>query len=79
MPKNNRGYVTLGDSKNTSEFACESIKHWWNNYGKTAYPNANSILARCDGGGSNNSNHCIFKQDLQKLYQFHKVMLLAKV
>ena len=63
----NRGYVTLGNSKDTSEFACESIKHWWNNYGKAAYPNANSILAKCDGGGSNNANHYIFKQDLQKL------------
>lgn len=63
----NRGYVTLGNSKDTSEFACDSIKHWWNNYGKAAYPNANSILAKCDGGGSNNANHYIFKQDLQKL------------
>ena len=31
------------------------------------YPNANSILAKCDGGGSNNANHYIFKEDLQKL------------
>jgi hypothetical protein len=63
----NRGYITLGNSKDTSEFACESLKNWWNNYGKATYPNANSILARCDGGGSNNANHYIFKEDLQKL------------
>jgi Rhodopirellula transposase. len=24
-------------------------------------------LAKCDGGGSNNANHYIFKEDLQKL------------
>lgn len=41
----NRGYITLGNSKDTSEFACESIKDWWNNYGKAAYPDATSILA----------------------------------
>lgn len=63
----NRGYVTLGNSKDTSEFACEALKHWWNYYGKALYPHANSILAKCDGGGSNNANHYIFKQDLQKL------------
>ena len=63
----NRGYITLGNSKDTSEFACESLKNWWNNHGKATYPNANSILAKCDGGGSNNANHYIFKEDLQKL------------
>jgi hypothetical protein len=31
------------------------------------YPNATSILAKCDGGGSNNANHYIFKENLQKL------------
>jgi len=63
----NRGYITLGNSKDTSEFACECLKNWWNNYGKSAYPNATSILAKCDGGGSNNANHYIFKEYLQKL------------
>ena len=62
-----KGYITLGNSKDTSEFACESLKKWWNNHGKATYPNANSILAKCDGGGSNNANHYIFKEDLQKL------------
>ena len=63
----NRGYITLGNSKDTSEFACEYLKNWSNNYGKFIYPNATSILAKCDGGGSNNANHYIFKKDLQKL------------
>ena len=56
-----RGYITLGNSKDTSEIACEALKKWWNNYGNVTYPNANSILAKCDGGGSNNANHYIFK------------------
>ena len=65
--QNNRGYLTLGISKDTSEFACEAIKSWWTNYGICLYPQAHSILIKCDGGGSNNSNHYIFKSDLQKL------------
>jgi hypothetical protein len=60
--------ITLGNSKDTSEFACESLKKGWNNYGKATYPNAYSILAKCDGGGSNNAHHYIFKEDLQKLF-----------
>ncbi|MEG4029952.1 MULTISPECIES: ISAzo13 family transposase [unclassified Microcoleus] len=65
--QHNRGYLNLGISKDTSEFACESIKLWWVNYGTLIYPQADSILINCDGGGSNNSNHHIFKSDLQKL------------
>lgn len=63
----NLGYITLSESKDTSEFACDCIKHWWNNYGKQLYPNATSILILCDGGGSNGSRSNIFKEDLQKI------------
>ncbi len=63
----NRGYINLGISKDTSEFACDSIYHWWYNEGQYLYPQATSILALCDGGGSNNARHNIFKEDLQKL------------
>jgi hypothetical protein len=38
----NREYITLGNSKDTSEFACEALKNWWDNYGKATYPNANT-------------------------------------
>ena len=63
----NRGYINLGISKDTSEFACDSLRHWWYNEGQYLYPQATSILALCDGGGSNNARHNIFKEDLQKL------------
>lgn len=63
----NRGYINLGSSKDTSEFACDSIRNWWYNEGQNLYPRATSILALCDGGGSNNVRHNIFKEDLQKL------------
>jgi hypothetical protein len=64
--QNNRGYLILGISKDTSEFACEAIKIWWIKYGISLDPQAHLILIKC-GGGSNNSNHCIFKLELQKL------------
>jgi Rhodopirellula transposase DDE domain len=63
----NVGYIQIGISRDTSEFACDSIRYWWNTYGKACYPLATSILLLCDGGGSNSSRHYIFKQDLQAL------------
>ncbi len=63
----NIGYVQVGTSHDTSEFACDSFRHWWYDYGCKNYPNATSILVLCDGGGSNSSRHYLFKQDLQIL------------
>lgn len=65
--QHNTGYINLGTSHDTSEFACDCIRNWWVNEGRFNYPNATSILVLCDGGGSNSSRHYIFKQDLQAL------------
>lgn len=65
--KQNIGYIHLGTSKETSEFACDCLRNWWYQCGRYDYPHATSILLLCDGGGSNSSRHYIFKQDLQKL------------
>lgn len=62
-----RGYIHIGTSHDTSEFACDSIRYWWQQYGHVQYSAASSILVLCDGGGSNSSRHYIFKQDLQAL------------
>jgi hypothetical protein len=63
----NEAYVSIGTSRDTSEFACDSIRNWWYSFGKIHYPNANSILMLMDGGGSNSSRHYVFKHDLQTL------------
>ena len=63
------GYIHIGTSKDTTEFACDSIKYWWHNFGHSLYPNATSILILCDGGGSNSSHYYIFKEDIQNLVQ----------
>jgi len=63
----NTGYIHLGTSHDTSEFACDCIRDWWYKQGHLDYPHATTILVLCDGGGSNSSRHYIFKQDLQAL------------
>lgn len=64
--KRNAGHITLGTSHDTSQFACDSFALWWRRHGQRAYPQATSILLLCDGGGSNNCRHHVFKEDLQR-------------
>jgi hypothetical protein len=63
----NKAHVNLGTSRDTTEFACDSVGHWWENHGKYDYPAATQLLLMCDGGGSNPSNSSLFRQDLQTL------------
>lgn len=65
----NIGYIMLGTSHDTSEFACDCIIQWWEQYGKQAYPFATSLLLLCDCGGSNNARYYIFKDMLQRAAQ----------
>ncbi len=63
----NFGYIHIGTSHDTAAFACDCLRHWWQQYGRHQYPTATSILVLCDGGGSNSSRQYLFKQDLQAL------------
>ena len=62
----NNGFVNVGIDHNTSEFAVESIRQWWNKIGKINYPNAKELLICADGGGSNASRSRLWKFYLQK-------------
>jgi hypothetical protein len=70
--KQNRGYIHLGTSHDTGEFACDSLKDWWERFGRVAYPEAKSLMLLCDGGGSNpadteRSQAHLFRTDVQGL------------
>lgn len=62
-----QGQIMIGNSHDTSQFSCAAIRNWWYKIGCILYPFALRLLILCDGGGSNNSRHYIFKEDLQKL------------
>ncbi len=53
VENDNTAFVNLGTDHDTSEFAVESIRRWWNHVGKINFPNTKKILITCDGGGSN--------------------------
>ncbi len=62
----NRGFVSVGMSAETAEFAVESIRRWWRSFGRRHYPNAHRLLICCDGGGSNGSRNNGWKVHLQQ-------------
>jgi hypothetical protein len=62
----NEGFVNLGISKDTSEFAVESISRWWLAVGKNTYPNVSRLYINCDSGGSNGVRNKLFKLQLQE-------------
>ena len=64
---NNEGYVNVGISADTAEFAVNSIRNWWQYMGKERYPNATCLYINADGGGSNGSRCKLWKIKLQAL------------
>jgi len=59
--------VSVGVSKDTAEFAVQSIRDWWEEMGKTLYKNSKKIMITADCGGSNNYKARLWKFELQKL------------
>lgn len=63
----NEGFVNLGISNDTSEFAVASILRWWQTLGANTYPDATKLYINCDGGGSNSVRRRLWKVQLQEL------------
>jgi transposase len=63
----NEGWVNIGISHDTAEFAVNSIRTWWKNMGKDLYENCTEIMITADCGGSNNYRAKLWKFELQKL------------
>jgi hypothetical protein len=63
---NNTGFVNVGTSHDTSEFAVESISRWWESVGKHTFPNSEKIYITCDSGGSNGYRVRMWKYQLQQ-------------
>ena len=63
----NEGWVSVGSSHDTAQFAVEGIRRWWGQRGRRAYPAAPQLLITADGGGSNGYRIRLWKIELQKL------------
>jgi Rhodopirellula transposase DDE domain len=63
----NAGWVSVGMNHDTSAFAVQTIRRWWQDIGCKRYPGAKCLTITCDGGGSNGSRVRLWKLELQKL------------
>jgi len=63
----NSGWVNAGTDHDTAQFAVESIRRWWNDAGRAAYPAARRLLITADSGGSNSSRTRAWKLELAAL------------
>ncbi len=60
----NTGWVSVGGSSDTAEFAVSTIHRWWNEVGSAAYPEATQLLITADAGGSNSSRSRLWKKEI---------------
>jgi hypothetical protein len=61
------GWVNAGTDHDTSVFAVESIRRWWQARGREDYPDASRLLITADAGGSNSCRYRVWKSELAAL------------
>jgi Rhodopirellula transposase DDE domain len=61
------GWVSLGVTRDTAQFAVNSILSWWEHLGRERYPDATSLTITADCGGSNSSRTRLWKVELARL------------
>lgn len=63
----NEGYMLVGVSHETAEFAMNAIQHWWLELGQARYPGCHQLLLQADSGGANAYDSWLWKAALQVL------------
>lgn len=63
----NAGFVNVGITSDTAEFAVEAIRTWHERMGRQRYPTARELTITADCGGSNGARVRLWKAELQKL------------
>ena len=61
----NRGFLVVGTSHDTPDFAADNLLRWWQAEGLQHYPDARELLVLADSGGSNAPRIRSFKYALQ--------------
>ena len=61
-----QGFVNVGIDHNTAAFAVESIRRYWEAYGKQLYGETKEILILADSGSSNGAKNKLWKLSLQQ-------------
>jgi hypothetical protein len=62
----NCGFIYIGISSDTPQFAVDAVATWWEHEGSEAFPQADQLLILADAGGSNSYRSRVWKQQLQE-------------
>ena len=62
-----RGWVGVGVDPDTAAFAVQTLRRWWQQVGRVAYPQAERLLVTADAGGSNGYRVRLWKTELARL------------
>ena len=63
----NAGFVSVGITSDTAEFAVQAIRCWRERMGRERYPEATELTITADCGGSNGARVRLWKVELQRL------------
>lgn len=63
----NTGWVSVGADHDTSAFAVQTLRRWWQTLGCHRYPDTDRLLICADGGGSNGYRVRAWKVELTRL------------
>jgi hypothetical protein len=73
----NEGWVSVGTTHDTAQFAVASIRRWWTEMGAARFPRARKLMITADGGGSNSSRNRLWKVALQALADDLRMSLIV--
>ena len=63
----NTGWVAVGRDHDTAAFAVQTLRRWWEQVGRTSYPQAERLLVTAGAGGSNGYRVRAWKTELARL------------
>jgi transposase len=61
------GWVSVGITSETAEFAVNTIISWWEHLGRERYPDAQTLTITADSGGSNSPRTRLWRYELGRL------------
>lgn len=71
----NAGFVNVGTDHDTPVFAAASLDAWWRLVGQERYPGARELFITADAGGSNGYRSRVWKAELQRLADKHRIAI----
>ena len=69
------GWVSVGITKDTAQFAVNTIISWWEHLGSERYPNATTLTITADSGGSNSPRTRLWRHEVQRLADVTGLMI----